>query len=237
MSRSQAGAKSQVRRSRDDRGMRALVDLLLPPTCPGCGREGEVICARCRRPLDRRLGEPPGVPIGLSSTIPDGIVQLEWCAAFTGPTRAALHALKYDGERRLATPLGDALAARWRRAGIGGDVLVPVPVHASRRRERGFDQAELLADVAARGLRLPVDVALERRELTAAQHDLGRQARASNVGGAFAVRVGHERAIRDRWVVLIDDVTTTGATLAECAAALHKAGVLAVSALTVARER
>ncbi|MEO7119130.1 MAG: ComF family protein [Candidatus Limnocylindrales bacterium] len=217
--------------------MRALVDLLLPPTCPGCGREGAVICARCRKPLDRRLDEPPGAPVGLPVTLPNGLIQIEWCAAFTGPTRAALHALKYDGERRLATPLGLSLAARWRRAGVGGDVLVPVPVHASRRRERGFDQAELLATVAARALRLPMDLALERREPTAAQHSLGRQARAQNVGGAFALRPGHERAVRGRWVVLIDDVTTTGATLTGCAAALHAAGVQCVSALTVARER
>jgi len=119
--------------------MRALLDLLLPPDCPGCNREGEVLCEPCRAPLSRRLREPPGVPLGLPADGPLGLVQLEWCSAFTGPTRRALHALKYDGERRLTAPLGEAMAARWRAAGRGGDVLVPVPVHAGRRRERGFD--------------------------------------------------------------------------------------------------
>ncbi|MBA2556106.1 MAG: hypothetical protein H0V12_01975, partial [Chloroflexi bacterium] len=97
--------------------MRAFLDLLLPPRCPGCGCEGEVLCGKCRRNLERRLDEPAGMPIGLPGTVPRGLVQLEWCASFTGPARAAIHALKYQGERRLAAPLGELLAARWLRAG------------------------------------------------------------------------------------------------------------------------
>ena len=183
------------------------------------------------------MDEPPGWPLGLPADLPEGVVQLEWCAAFTGPVRAAVHALKYDGERRLTEPLAASMAERWRRAGRGGDVLVPVPVHAARRRERGFDQAEDLAIACGRRLGLPVVPALERRERTAAQHALGRGARARNVGGAFAVRPALSDAVRDRWVILIDDVMTTGATLSACAAALREAGARAVSALTLARER
>jgi predicted amidophosphoribosyltransferase len=85
--------------------------------------------------------------------------------------------------------------------------------------------------------RLPVVAALERREETAAQHRLGRSERARNVGGAFTVRAGWGAAVRGRWVVLIDDVSTTGATLSGCAISLRSAGALAVSALTLARER
>jgi ComF family protein len=175
--------------------------------------------------------------LGLPADVPLGLVQLEWCSAFSGPTRRALHSLKYDGERRLAAPLGQALAARWRSASRGGDVLVPVPVHAARRRERGFDQAEDLARSCGRTLELPVVNALERRESTAAQHALGKLERAVNVGGAFGLRDGAAQRVRGHWIVLIDDITTTGATLSGCAAALHRAGALAVSALTVARER
>ncbi|CAN5792608.1 ComF family protein [soil metagenome] len=217
--------------------MRAFLDLLLPPVCPGCRREGEVLCAACRSHLERRLGEPAGVPIGLANALPRGLVQSEWCAAFSGPARAALLALKYDGERRLAEPLGELLARRWSQAGAGGDTLVPVPIHPERRRERGFDQAELLAQVAGRHLRLPVVPALMRRQRTAAQHSLGRAERADNVGGAFAVRPGMSKDVGGRWLVLVDDVATTGATLSGCAAALHAAGALAVSAITLARER
>lgn len=229
--------KSERRCCPDHGRMRALFDLLLPPRCPGCGREGEIICGPCRGALERRMDEPVGSPIGLAAALPTGLVQLEWCAAFSGPARAALHALKYDGERRLAEPLGALLARRWARAGVGGDLLVPVPIHAERRRERGFDQAELLANVAGRHLRLPVVPALVRAERTAAQHSLGRAERARNVTGAFAVRPGLDRMVQGRWAVLVDDVATTGATLSGCAAALLAAGAMAVSAITLARER
>jgi ComF family protein len=217
--------------------MRAVLDILLPPRCPGCDTEGEVICADCRRPLLRRLEEPAGAPIGLAVDLPDGLVQLEWCAAFTGPVRAALHALKYDGERRLVEPLAAVMADRWRRAGRGGDLLVPVPVHAARRRERGFDQAEELARACGKLLGVRAASCLVRRDRTAAQHALGRRDRAQNVGGAFEVAERWESTVRGQWVVIIDDVTTTGATLTGCAMALRQAGARAVSALTLARER
>ena len=217
--------------------MQRLIDVLLPPACPGCGREGEALCGTCRSDVGRRLDEPAGSPLGLPGGGPAGLVQLEWCAAFTGPARASLHALKYDGERRLVLPLASLMAERWRRVGIGGDVFVPVPVHAERRRQRGFDQAELLATEVARRLGVACSSALERAAQTHAQHRLGRGARAGNVGRAFGVPKAMAPHVTGRWVVLIDDVVTTGATLTACAAALHAAGALAVSALLLARER
>ena len=178
--------------------MQRLLDVLLPPSCPGCGHEGEIVCARCRHVLTRRQAEPAGVPLGLPSRAPAGIVQLEWCAAYNGPARACLHALKYDGERRLVEPLADIMAERWARAGIGGDVLVPVPVHAARRRQRGFDQAELLARGIGQRLKLPVVLAVTRASRTTAQHSLGRSARAVNVGHAFAADPALVHHVRDQ---------------------------------------
>jgi ComF family protein len=173
--------------------------------------------------------------VGLPAELPEPLLQLEWCAPFTGVTRRALHQLKYGGERRLATPLGEAIASRWAIAGAGGDVLLPVPASADRIRERGYDQAVLLARVAGRRLRLPVVEGLVRARETAVQFDLDRAGRGANVQGAFQVVAAD--AIRGRWVVLVDDVVTTGSTLAACARALLDAGALAVSAVTVARER
>jgi ComF family protein len=216
---------------------RAL-DLALPAACAGCRREGAALCSECVPSLDARLTAARGVPIGLPADIPVPLLQLEWCAPFTGVARRALHALKYDGERRLAAPLGAAVARRWARAGVAGDAFVPVPASPDRVRERGYDQAALLAAEAGRRLRLPMLPALERTRATTAQFDLDRSARSSNLGGAFRVVTrapGH--SVAGRWLVLVDDVVTTGATLAACAATLLDAGALAVSAIAVARER
>jgi ComF family protein len=214
-----------------------LIDLALPAACPGCGAEGPPICTKCLPAVNVRLALDPGAPLGLADGPPDPLLQLEWCAPFSGVTRRALHALKYAGEQRLAIPLGEAVAARWRHAGAGGELLVPVPVHAGRRRERGYDQAELIAAAAAGTLPLPWAPALERRRATAPQYRLDRRHRAANVGDAFAVRPGLAAAVRDRWIVLVDDVVTTGATLCAAAVALLEGGATAVSAVTVARER
>jgi predicted amidophosphoribosyltransferase len=243
-----------------------VLDLAFPARCPGCGREGAPICDACLPALDARLDRPAGIPIGLPSDIPPPILQLEWCAPFSGVVRRALHELKYAGETRLARPLGAAVARRWARVGAGGDVLVPVPVHAERRQRRGYDQAELIARVAAADLGLPCAPILERARATVAQFDLDRATRATNVRGAFALRPppgeidpgrdpAHDpgrdpadtrpadtrpadtRPLAGRWVVLVDDVVTTGATLSACAEPLLRAGAFGVSAITVARER
>jgi ComF family protein len=213
------------------------IDLALPASCAGCRREGPALCRACEPALDVRLEAEPGVPIGLPADLPAPLLQLEWCAPFTGVTRRALHALKYDGERRLAPQLGAAIARRWARAGAGGEVLVPVPASPDRVRDRGYDQAALLAGEAGRRLTLPTSHALERTRSTTAQFDLDRAARAANLGGAFSVAEVRRSDVADRWVILVDDVATTGATLAACAAALLEAGASAVSAVTVARER
>jgi ComF family protein len=217
-----------------------VLDFAFPAACSGCGREGDPLCPACLPALDARLDLPGGTPIGMPADIPEPLLQLEWCAPFAGPVRAALHDLKYSGEQRLARPLGQALARRWRRVGEGATLVVPVPVHADRERRRGYDQAALIAAVAAVELGLPCVRALERDRATIAQFELGRDDRAANVAGAFRLRGAHRSAVsvvQGRWVLLVDDVVTTGATLGECATVLTAAGALGVSAIAVARER
>jgi ComF family protein len=213
-----------------------LLDAAFPAVCAGCGVEGAPLCPDCLPALAVRRGTPPGVPLGLPSTVPLPLMQLEWCAPFAGVVRSALHALKYAGERRLATPLGAAIASRWAETGAGGDLLVPVPIHEDRRRRRGYDQAVLLADAAAAHLGIPAVVALARNRATTPQFELGRERRAANVADAFRVHEASRRAVAGRWIVLVDDVATTGATLVSCAHALLAQGAAGVSACTVARE-
>jgi ComF family protein len=213
-----------------------LLDVAFPATCIGCGQESTALCGPCGRALAVREGIPAGAPVGLPSDVPLPLVQLEWCAPYGGLVRDALHALKYRGERRLAAPLGAAAAARWREAAIGGDLLVPVPVHPARRAARGYDQAELLARAAAATLGRPAVAALRRDRATAPQFELGRDRRAANVAAAFVVDPALRIAVAGRWLVLVDDVVTTGATLVACAEALLHAGAAAVSGLTIARE-
>ncbi|MCL4813007.1 MAG: ComF family protein [Vicinamibacteraceae bacterium] len=169
-----------------------------------------------------------------------------WAAAgpFEGTLREIVHAFKYDGRWSLARPL----ATLMRQAGgpllEACDIVVPVPLHPSRRRARGFDQAEALA----RGLGRPVVAALARHVRTRPQASLPLEARRRNVSGAFGL-AGRELTVgwrsyragvavarlRGVSMVLVDDVATSGSTLEACAAVLRGAGAARVTALTVAR--
>ena len=141
-----------------------------------------------------------------------------------------MHAFKYDGRRSLAAPLARLMRERGADVLAGAHASVPVPLHPSRRRERGFNQANDLAV----GLGLPVLTALRRIRATTAQAALPAARRHGNVRGAFTpTRAG--TALGGLTLVLVDDVSTTGATLDACARALKAAGVREVRALTAAR--
>jgi ComF family protein len=155
---------------------------------------------------------------------------------FEGGLRTLVHELKYRGRRRVAARLAELFVGddAVRSLLTPGAVLVPVPLHPLRRRERGFNQSELLACELARRSGLAVaETALVRRKDTAPQTGLSAADRRRNVAGAFAVR--RRAAVAGRRVVLVDDVFTTGATALACARALHDAGAGAVRVLTVAR--
>lgn len=150
--------------------------------------------------------------------------------------RAALHAFKFGGHRALAAPLADVvvdvLAERWPEG--QPDVLVPVPLHPRRERERGFNQAELIARRLGRAWGCPVrrDV-LARVVATESQTALDRAARLANVRDAFRLR--RPELVAGRHVVLIDDILTTGATVSACARAVEAGGARAVGVVAVAR--
>jgi len=152
---------------------------------------------------------------------------------FDGRMRHAIHAFKYRGVAALADPLGEALASFWLAAPAPAHAIAPVPLHPQRQRERGYNQAELLARRVGRKANLSVyPAALRRVRATAVQMTLGADERKANVADAFRCDMD---VLRGGAVLLIDDVCTTGATLDACAQALKKAGVTAVHGLVIAR--
>jgi ComF family protein len=148
--------------------------------------------------------------------------------------RRALHRFKYQGERGLAAELGALVAARVAAdlaIGTALDVVVPAVLHPARARLRGYDQAALLAAEVARLVDLPLRAPLRRVRLSRPQIELDRAARAENVRGAF---IAEARSLSGLRVALIDDVATTGATLAAASGALRAAGAREIRAYVVA---
>lgn len=231
-------------------GLRAVVDVLLPPRCPGCRVTVEVdggfcagcwsslsfitapMCARCGTPFDVDRG--PGTQCGACLADPPRFAAARAGLAYDGIARSVLLGFKHGDRQHLAR----LMAPQMVRAGadwLGPDVLlVPVPLHRWRLWRRGFNQAALLAQGIGRRSNTPVIVdALVRVRATIISRGLGRRARARNVQGAF--RVAKPAQIKDRDVVLVDDVLTTGATANACARVLLRAGARRVRVLTWAR--
>jgi ComF family protein len=205
------------------------------PVCPACWRAilpiTPPVCDRCGDPLP--TWRPLSLPLSLCPRCRRASRAIDRARAigeYDGALRAIVHALKYEGRRSLAKPLAALMRERGADILSGARCVVPVPLHASRRRSRGFNQA---ADLAA-ALGLPVCAALRRVRATATQTDLPAARRHGNVRGAFAATRAVER-LAGSIVVLVDDVSTTGATLDACARALKAAGVAEVRALTAAR--
>lgn len=227
-----------------------LVDLLLPPRCPACASvvgPSQLFCAVCEvgllEPHDPcpRCGEPEALELcARCQQDTPSFAALRAALLYGGPLADALLRFKYQGRSELARPLAALLTtsplvarASW-PAEI--DVLVPVPLHARRLRERGYNQAALLARPLARLLRRPLACRLlERQRETRTQASLGLAERRENVQGAFVVRAPARPLLSARRVLLVDDVATSGATAEACARALLAGGASRVHVLVLAR--
>jgi ComF family protein len=206
-----------------------LLDLFYPPRCGGCNEAGAGWwCPRCDAQVYRFAGSHALHNIAL----PNGATLVVISAGlFASPLREGIHRFKYEGQPQLAEAFGTLMCEAWRANALTADAIVPVPLHPSRRRERGFNQSELLAGVISRHTHVPMMHGLRRKRRTEQQAHLGAAARVANVKDAFVADGGAAA----KHIVLVDDVLTTGATLAECAMALSQAGAASVLSITLAR--
>jgi ComF family protein len=232
-----------------------ILDFLLPAACAYCRSPLDAagpprFCITCwsdfapvRGPVCPTCGRPFGSPEALSSSPshecrfcrdePPRFDQALAAGLFEGPLREAIHVYKYRPVRSLGKPLSDWMAAQVNMT-VPLDVVMPVPLHRTRLRSRGFNQALLLAYGISERFGVPLCYDnLARIRPTRPQVELTVRERAENVRGAFGLQRPGE--VAERKVLLIDDVFTTGATMNECARVLKDAGAASVTVLTLAR--
>ena len=222
----------------------ATLDLLFPRRCVGCGRMGEFICLGCRRKLPRlapplcpKCGKPQssGLLCANCWREPSKLDGIRSVCPFDGVMRQAIYELKYHNLKAISDTLAELLADYLKVNPLPGEVLIPVPLHPKRLKERGYNHSSLLS----RELGKLIDLTVVDNCLVRLKHSLP-QARAAtvterrrNVADAFFCR---DERLKGKKVLLIDDVCTSGATLEACAVALKDGGATSVWGLTLARE-
>jgi ComF family protein len=204
-----------------------VLSVFAPPLCAGCGACAgriEPLCGRCRAELRWLAPEPVLLPhAGLELWAP---------FFYAGPARALVRALKFRGSLPVAAAMAAQMAANAPPGLLAGGALVPVPLHPARRRARGFNQAERIAAELGARCGLAVEDCLERLGRPATQMGRTRNARLAGIEGEVALR-SDVRAPPS--ALIVDDVVTTGATLAACARALRGAGAASIAAVAYAR--
>ena len=216
-----------------------LADDPIPHFCSGCWSAISLLpdarCARCDRPFPSSIATTysPGHVCQPCADRPPSYTKAWTLYPYMPPLQHAIRLFKYQGKVSLAAPLAALMIARLPPLD-SIDVIIPVPLHIQKLREREFNQSLLLADHIGRHLDIPVVYTnLVRTAPTPAQTTLSRKSRQKNLRRAFAVR--RPDAIVNKRILLIDDVFTTGTTVNECAKALRRAGSADVFALTLGR--
>jgi ComF family protein len=222
---------------------KAALDVLYPPRCVVCGRHGDFLCTNCFAKLPRAEGprcEVCWLPVWseVCRACPEqqpAFTALRSAFRYADEVRTLVHAFKYRGLSCLAPLLAETMVDAVLDAGFDADLILAVPMTGMRQRQRGYNQAALLARELGTALGLPVGDALRRRRFA------GQQAKSAtaverrlNVEGAFEI-AGRQTVAGVRFLV-VDDIATTGATLDACSRVLRDAGAREVIAVTLARE-
>jgi ComF family protein len=232
----------------------ALLNILFPPLCHVCRSHlrdpTEIhLCPECRDKIsliDSPFCPVCGIPFaaeddrdhpcGTCLTRPRPFAAARAAARFEGPVQEIIHRFKYGKKAHLSRPLGLLTAATLAHFGaaIPCDFIVPVPLHRKRLRERGFNQSQLIGRVLAKKWKIPQSLNnLRRIRWTDPQTGLSAPERIRNIRGAFVVATPEK--VKDKSLLLVDDVYTTGSTITECAKTLRRAGAREIRVVTVAR--
>lgn len=207
----------------------ALLDLLYPPRCPFCHRflDGKPrVCGYCERSL-------PYMPAGRLDRAFENVDECFSVLRYEGDVRKSLHRYKFGGVSAYAECYAPLLADCIEDNAVYADVVTWAPLSARRLRERGYDQARLLAEGAAEYMEIPCLPLLEKRRHNAAQSGTkSAEERRQNVRGVYAC--AGDASLDGMTVLLVDDIITTGSTLDECAGVLRRAGAAKILALTLA---
>jgi ComF family protein len=222
--------------------MWTAIDWIFPPVCGGCDRPGLRWCLKCQQQttiLKDAVCQSCGCPLPKAGicqecqSIPPLYRALRSWGRYSGPLRNAIHRLKYKNDMSLGEALGHHLIQVYEQTQWQADLIVPVPLSSQRLRERGYNQASLLARPVALYFKIPFSTrALKRVRHTEAQVGLKASDRIQNVHNAFEA---NPTFVANKTILVVDDVATTGSTLHECTRALLDAGAKNVYGLTLAR--
>lgn len=227
--------------------VQAVLDFVFPPRCAGCRASGAWFCPTCQATVREQRGDTPRcggcdrpsrqTPCYVCRSQPTALAGLRVLGEYSAPLKPAIWSLKFGGKRPLADPFGFMLARHWAAYSLAAvEGVVTIPMQRDRQRQRGYNPAEELAAVCARALKVPFwRQAVVRTRAAPPQRGLDALARQANVAGLFACATRAVPLVQGKRVLLIDDVTTTGATLNAVAAALMTAGAAEVWGLALAR--
>lgn len=218
------------------------VDFVYPPICAGCGKPGELFCHECiektrfiSRPFCPICGYPTAsakICENCKETPPPYTAMRSW-AEFEDPLRKALHKLKYQSDLGLGNEFAAPLLQIIEKEGWNFDCIIPIPISKAHQRERGYNQAAVIARPLALATGKPMlENAVRRIKETQSQITLSREERFKNLHSAF---LGNSATLINKKVLLVDDITTTGATLISCSQTLREFGCTQIFCITVAR--
>lgn len=221
----------------------ALKNLVFPPVCVNCKKVGSLLCADCygriqwlEEPVCAQCGRVVSKPHTVCHVCrqrPLPLSKIRAAAQFSDPIPNIIHNMKYNGYHALAEPLAEMMATTWTQWQFDIDLVLPIPLHPDRLKKRGYNQSALLTKHMCRQLDIPYELkALSRTRHTPPQVGLNAKDRLKNVQGAFTAV---SSKVTGKNILLIDDVCTTGATMASAAEALLAAGAKSVAGYCAAR--